>query len=239
MAKNTNFLVKMLPERTSVSPLRVIKSDSLIERSLELLRKGVIFGWKRELYLAAGLHNLKLYSPDFLTLCNELSISDTSRKRYLRIGKRLSEIIHTVEHDRSFISEEDIESCINNMVRSRDRLTLRGLDKASSTLPMFTAYLQGEIAPTSDKQTKTVSDPTPLRILSSWDEIEKSVINFRSDLSMLLKYESAQNESDFTKYRSVLTTLDEIRLAVSAYHRGDVKEASSLLTNDLEQIETI
>jgi hypothetical protein len=240
MAKNTKPLAKMLAERTSISPVRVIKSDSLIERSLDLVRKGVIFGWKRELYIGAGLYNLKLYSPDFVSICNELSFSDTSRKRYLRIGKRISEIIHSVDSNGSFISEEDIESFFTNVIKSGERLTLRGLDKASSSLPAFSSYLKGEFTDITEKE-PVETKPTKIREVEEvpvWDEIERVVMNAHTSIANVLKgNRSSQETSDFQKYRSVMHVLGQVRLAVSAYQRGEIQEAQALLTtNDFELV---
>lgn len=236
----------MLAERTSISPLRVIKSDSLVERSLDLLRRGIIFGWKRELYIGAGLYNLKLHSPNFLSVCNDLSISDTTRKRYLRVGKRISEIISSsVDNDRSFISEEDIESLFTSVIHNGERLTLRGLDKASCNLSAFTSYLKGEFIDVTGKE--PISDqallkPTEIREfeeVSVWYTIERSVINMHSTLTNVLgrKAPSEDDTNDFLKYKSVMHTLEQIRLAVSAYHRRDVEEVHELLSsNDFELV---
>jgi len=236
MAKNTKPLAKMLAERTSISSFQVIKSDSLVERSLDLVRKGVMFGWKRELYIGAGLYNLKLHSPDFVSICNDLSFSDTSRKRYLRIGKRISEIIHSVDTSGSFISEEDIESFFRNVITKGERLTLRGLDKASSNLPAFASYLKGEFTDITEKESDAIK-PVKIREVeevSVWDEIERSVMNTHTSIANSLRGTESSNQDtkDFSKYRSVMHTLGQIRLAVSAYQRGETQEAQRLLASD-------
>lgn len=241
MAKNTKPLAKMLAERTSISPIRVIKSDSLVERSLDLVHKGIMFGWKRELYIGAGLYNLKLHSSDFVSICNDLSLSDTSRKRYLRIGKRISEIIHSVDKNGSFVSEDDIESFLTNVVRNGERLTLRGLDKASSTLPTFTSYLKGEFTDITEKES---DDIKPVKIkeveeVSVWDEIERSVMNTHTSIANAFKGKESSNQDtkDFSRYRSLMYTLGQIRLSISAYQRGEIQEAQALLTtNDFELV---
>ncbi len=241
MAKNTKPLAKMLAERTSISSFQVIKSDSLVERSLDLVRKGVMFGWKRELYIGAGLYNLKLHSPDFISICNDLSFSDTSRKRYLRVGKRISEIIHSVDTNGSFISEEDIESFFTNVIRNGERLTLRGLDKTSSNLPAFTSYLKGEFTDLTVKESIIVK-PVKIREVeevSVWDEIERSVMNTHISITNAFGRAESSNQDtkDFSKYKSVMYTLGQIRLAVSAYQRGEIQEAQRLLaTNDFELV---
>ena len=230
----------MLAKRTSISPIRVIKSDSLVERSLDLLRRGIIFGWKRELYIGAGLYNLKLHSPNFLSVCKDLSIADTTRKRYLRVGKRISEIISSsVDNDRSFISEEDIESLFTSVIHNGERLTLRGLDKASCNLSTFTSYLKGEFVdvtenkPISHESLPKLSEVREFEEVSTWDTIERSLSDMRSTLANVLgrKAPSEDDTNDFLKYKSVMHTLEQIRLAVSAYHRGDVEEVHELLSS--------
>ncbi len=254
----------MLPERTSISPLKVIQSDTLVERSLELVKKSIIFGWKREFYLAAALYNLKMFSPDFRSYCKELHLSDTSIKRFVRVGKRLHEIINSEEQGVSFVSEADLEWITEKFIRSGEKITLRGLDKASRDLGSFRSYLKGEtheidilggtvsikeLPPSTSSPTASDSKENIPKVSSAntsqtpspsiWDELENVILQLPLTLRSIVERASSDssiNEDQiFAKYRTISLTLERVRSSVSAIHRGDTEEAVHVLTsNDFE-----
>lgn len=253
----------MIAERTSISPVRVIQSDTLIERSLELVKKSIIFGWKREFYMAAALYNLKMFSPDFRSYCKELHLSDTSIKRFVRVGKRLHEIVNSEEQGVSFVSESDLEWITDKFIRSGERITLRGLDKASRDLGSFRSYLKGELeeidllgtklsakelSPSREHITVTASTNMPddnegvtlsQPSLSVWDELENVILQLPQTLKSIVERTSTHSDIDedqkFARYRMISVALERVSSSVSAIHRGDTEEAVHVLTsNDFE-----
>lgn len=251
----------MIAERLSISPVRVIQSDTLVERSLELVKKSIIFGWKREFYLAAALFNLKMFSPDFRSYCKELHLSDTSIKRFVRVGKRLHQIVNSEEQGVSFVSETDLEWITERFIRSGEKITLRGLDKASRDLGSFRSYLKGEIhevdilggtvsikelPPSTDVSDSKENIPSVSSVSTSqipspsiWDELENVILQLPQTLRSIVERASTDTSMNvdqiFAKYRAISTALERVRSSVSAIHRGDNNEAVEMLvSNDFE-----
>ncbi len=205
--------------------------------------------------MAAGLYNLKMHSPDFLTLTKQLGLSDTSRKRYLRIGNRISDVINTQMNGSLFISEDDLEWLTRSLIGKGEKLTLRGLDKASSDLSSFRSYLQGEIEE-GELFTKQISSGEAVKSLpdsderdtvvkaiisntNTWDEIEKVILPLPDIVKVILRRKERTEPDEhekFAKYRAMITTLEQLRLSVSAYHRGDHEAALALLSGSNELV---
>jgi hypothetical protein len=73
---------------------------SNFQKSQLLLEKTVRYGWKKVIYYSAVFYNIKTFSEaesegkTFLDFLGEMNISPTNARRYLRIGKRLTETVY-------------------------------------------------------------------------------------------------------------------------------------------------
>ena len=121
------------------------------QKSLHLIAKSIRFGWQREFYHAVAFYNIKTFDQcrsegkTFQDFLEELNVSATSGKRYVRIGRRLTETVFGEGNESALLTEELLEKLCSG-IWVKDKITLRGLDKASRNLLLFGQYLRGEIS---------------------------------------------------------------------------------------------
>ena len=159
----------------------------LYEMCMSLYQKSILFGWKREFYKAAFLTNLKTFrlhdheDKTFQEYVDDLHISETSAKRYVRIGKRLAELaisdLSRPDNEPIFLTEEILEAMLIDVVHA-DKITVRGLDKATRDLSTFTGYLNGEI----DESALNLSNPKVKSLTSGETEAASVSVNAHGHL---------------------------------------------------------
>jgi hypothetical protein len=162
--------------------------QDLYQMCISLYAKAVLFGWKNEFYKAAFLANLKTFrlheqeNKSFLDYVNTyFRISETSAKRYVRIGKRLAELavsdLTRTDNEPIFLTEEILESILSE-VANAGKITVRGLDKATSDLATFKQYLDGEI----DDNALSISNAKVKALTASEKETVTTVVNSQGHL---------------------------------------------------------
>ena len=138
--------------------------------SLALLAKSLRFGIEEEIHKAAALYNVKAFNlwrvecDSYQQFITSLRISDTSAKRYFRIGRGFAKNLQQQDATSIFLTEAHLEQYSKLLASGNGKITLRGLDAVSKDVTLLRRYLQGEI---SDDQllysSKAVQLPLPER----------------------------------------------------------------------------
>ncbi|MDP4221253.1 MAG: hypothetical protein Q8896_12530 [Bacteroidota bacterium] len=232
------------------------------QMSLRLLEKSIRFGWKREIYHSIAFYNIKTFDQTksegktFHDFLDEMKVSPSGAKRYLRIGKRLTELVCGEQNETAFLSEEHLDKLCTE-IPNGERITLRGLDKASSTLQLFQRYLRGEISelelsriPTKLHAEEKKQMPTPIiqsttatserLALELWNRLEEKLLPIpkllyedieRYGSAFIKTYQDAGDdlrEQVAEKFREANTMLTKIKSLLSALHRCDLTDAAAI-----------
>lgn len=242
-------------------------TSSVIEESFALFAKSIRFGWQREFYQAAALYNIKTFGEfaregkSFSEFIEGIGISSTSIKRYVRIGKCLTEMMFGEKNTVHYLTEKALDQ-ICAEIPSDEKITLRGLDKASKSLITFKKYLSGEIKeeklgliPEKESAPKKITAhiiesktaSSEALAFELWKQLEEMVEQMPNSLWQLIETHSKaycrfyeESDDDFKKEvgntaHRVSQHLKRVQSIIMAIHRCDFDEAEQIFHNNLSE----
>ena len=173
------------------------KMKEFHEQAMLLLAKSIRFGIAREIYQAAGLYNIKAFDlcslegKTFSEFARGLKLSDTSAKRYIRIGRSLASLIGG--DDAVFLTEKHIEAyCEQVLSLPGGKITLRGLDSATRDMDLFRQYLNGEI---DEEEIRSIRGAVRQLAISTDTEPEEEIISTKKETATIITSTTASKET--------------------------------------------